>query len=282
MVKEKHVKSPSGRLPTLPLIRVFWHDPGYRAMRTLEALFTPADFEALKSSDLKGKVCVVFDVLRATSSMVAALCHGAVGIRPAATIPEALRLRELHPGCLLAGERDGVRIRSNLTGSVDFELGNSPREFTASAVKGGSIVMTTTNGTRALRACGGASATLICCFLNLRATADYLAKLDPQDLILVCSGTGEQAAYEDVLGAGALADSLWTQRSRGAIADSAFLARRLFQLEEPDLPAAFAQSSNGRRLLALPELREDVALCAERDRFPVVAGMTNDGIVAAI
>ncbi|MGO9265391.1 MAG: 2-phosphosulfolactate phosphatase [Candidatus Binataceae bacterium] len=248
-------------------------------MTTLEALFTPADFEALRLADLSGKVCVVFDVLRATSSMVTALSNGAAKILPAATIPEALRLRERHPGCLLAGERDGVRIRSNLTGGIDFDLGNSPREFMPEKVRGKSIVMTTTNGTRALRACAGASATLICCFLNLRATAAYLAEKNPQDLILVGSGTGEQAAYEDVLCAGALAGLLWEQRSRGIVADSAFLARRLFLIEEPELSAAFAQSRNGRRLLAHPDLLEDVAFCAQRDHFALVAGLTEDGAV---
>lgn len=251
-------------------------------MTSLEVLFTPADFDVLKRSGLNGKVCVVFDVLRATSSMVTALYRGAVEILPAATIAEALRLHNLHPGSLLAGERDGVRIRSNLTGGIDFDLGNSPREFVASEVKGRSVVMTTTNGTRALRACGGANAMLICCFLNLGATADYLVKLNPQDLVLVCSGTGEQAAYEDVLCAGALANLLWTQRSGGTIADSAYLARRLFRVEERRLQAAFAQSNNGRRLLAHPDLREDVAFCAEKDHFPVVAGMTKHGVVTTI
>ena len=251
-------------------------------MTTLEVLFTPADFEALKHSDRGGKVCVVFDVLRATSSMVTALGHGAVEILPAASIAEALDLRQRHPDCLLAGERDGVLIRSNLTGSVDFDLGNSPYEFTSDRVRGRTIVMTTTNGTRALRACAGAGATLICSFLNLRATADYLTQLAPRDLVLVGSGTGEQAAYEDVLCAGALADLLWAQRSIGAVDDSAFLARRLFIIEAPDLAAAFAQARNGRRLLAQPDLREDVAYCARRDCFSLVAGLDKDGAVKTI
>ena len=251
-------------------------------MTTLEALFTPAEFEALKASGGSGKVCVVFDVLRATSSMVTALHNGAAEIIPAGTIPEALRLRESHPSCLLAGERDGVRIRSILTGGTDFDLGNSPREFTPEKVRGKTIVMTTTNGTRALRAGIGASAAFICSFLNLRATADYLAKMDPAELVLVGSGTGEQSAYEDVLGVGALADLLWAQRSQGDVADSALLARRLFLLEASDLPAAFARGRNGRRLLEHPELRDDVSFCARRDGLDLVAGLSPDGAVRRI
>jgi len=248
-------------------------------MTTLDAWFTPAEFEAVDHSDLAGKVCVVFDVLRATSSMVTALSHGADEIVPVATIADALTWRQAHPACLLAGERDGLRIQSNLTGGLDFDLGNSPREFTTATVNGRQVVMTTTNGTRALRACAQAGATFICSFLNLRATADYLAVMQPQDLVLLGSGTGEQAAYEDVLGVGALAHLLWAQRSRGVVSDAAFLARRLFLLEEQDLPAAFAQARNGRRLLEHPELRDDVTFCAQANRFALVAGLTKEGAV---
>ncbi len=251
-------------------------------MKTLEALFTPADFEALQRSSPNATVCVVFDVLRATSTMVTALHHGAAEILPAATIEEALRLHDVHPESVLAGEREGVRIRQSLTGSVDFDFGNSPREFMGPEIKGKSIIMTTTNGTRALRACCGADATLVCCFLNLQATAEYLAKLNPQEVVLVCSGTGEQTAYEDVLCAGGLAHLLWSHFDEDKIADSALLARRLFQIEERDLPRAFARSRNGRRLLAHPELRPDVDFCARRDCLDLVARMKKDGVVTAL
>ena len=143
-------------------------------MTSLEVLFTPAEFEALSRRDLSDTVCVVFDVLRATSSMVAALGHGAEALFPVETIPEALQVRERRPDVLLAGERDGVRIRADLTRSIDFDLGNSPREFTRAKVAGRTIVMTTTNGTRALRACTSAKAVLASSFLNLQATANFL------------------------------------------------------------------------------------------------------------
>src|SRR5690242_5213661 len=109
---------------------------------SLEALFTPADFAVLKQRDLSDTVCVVFDVLRATSSMVTALANGAAAIVPVAELTEALAIRKQKREVLLAGERDGVRIQSNLTGGVAFDLGNSPREFTRERVNGKTIVMT--------------------------------------------------------------------------------------------------------------------------------------------
>ena len=249
---------------------------------TVEVTFTPAEFEALKGRDLSRTTCVVFDVLRATSTMAIALGNGAEAIVPVASIAQALRLREEQPAVLLAGERDGARIRAFLTGGIDFDLGNSPREFTRDKVQGKTIVMTTTNGTRALRACAGARRVLICSFLNLRATGQFLAGAGPSPLLLVCGGTVEESAYEDVLGAGALSDLLWPQWRETAVTDSALMARRLFAAESADLAAAFGQSRNGRRLLALEELREDVAFCAQRDRVNLAAGMNREGKVRVL
>jgi 2-phosphosulfolactate phosphatase len=248
-------------------------------MTALEVLFTPAEFAVLPQRDLSHTVCVVFDVLRATSSMVTALANGAEVIIPVPEVSEALAVRQRQPEVLLAGERDGVRILADRTGGIDFDLGNSPREFTSEKVRGKTIVTTTTNGTRALRACAHARAVFLGSFLNLRATAQCIGKQEPAHLLLVCSGTLNEAAYEDVLGAGALLDSLWANYSAGTVADSALFARRLFHLEQKDLLAAITQSRNGRRLLARSELRDDVPFCAQRDIFYFAAELGKDGCV---
>src|SRR5581483_8625152 len=111
---------------------------------TLEVLFAPAEFAALADRDLDRTVCVVFDIFRATSTIVTALANGASAIIPVAEIPDALALRHQQPDVLLAGERDGLRIRADLTGGLDFDLGNSPREFTPERVQGKTIVLSTT------------------------------------------------------------------------------------------------------------------------------------------
>ena len=245
-------------------------------MNSIEVLFTPADFTALAQRDLTGTCCVVFDVLRATSSMVAALSHGAQAIVPVAEIGEALVVRQKDASVLLAGEREGVRIGPDLTGGIPFDLGNSPREFTPGIVGGKTIVMTTTNGTRALRACLKAKGVLAASFLNLAATAEAVLKLNPRELLLVCSGTREQAAFEDVLGCGALCDLLWPRFEAGQVADSTHMARALFLHSRDNLSAALSRSRNARRLLAIPELKPDVAFCLRRDSCPLVAGLDKD------
>src|SRR5437868_11481713 len=188
---------------------------------TLEVILTPAEFGPLRQRDLSQTVCVVFDILRATTSMISALANGAEAIIPVAEISEALELRREHPDYLLAGERDGVRIRSPLTGGIDFDLGNSPREFTSERVQGRTIVMTTTNGTRALRACAGAKAVLIGSFLNLRATYVWIQEQRPSNLIIVCSGTFNEPALEDILAAGAICERIWPIYAGGHTSDSA-------------------------------------------------------------
>ncbi len=248
----------------------------------LEVTFTPAEFAALRQRDLSQTVCVVFDVLRATSSIVTALANGACEIIPVCEIAEAVALRQARPDLLLAGERNGRRILRAQTGSVDFDLGNSPREFTRERVAGRSIAMTTTNGTRALQACRGARRLLVGSFLNLGAVTDWLARDGTERLLIVCSGTHEEAAYEDVLGAGALCDAVWAQFANGHLADSAQLARETYQRGAGDLLTAVTASKNARRLFALPELRDDVTVCFRRDSANVLAELTTAGSVVRL
>lgn len=243
--------------------------------RSIEVLFTPAEFETLRNRDLSETVCVVFDVLRATSSMVTALANGAEAILPVLEIAEALEARRKDPQVLLAGERDGLRIQANLTGSIDFDLGNSPREFTRDKVTGKKIVMTTTNGTRALRACAHARIVLVSSFLNLKATREFLEP-KPLDLIVVCGGTFEQPALEDVLAAGALCQCLYY---KPVISDSVLMAVTLLPPPNQTLSFAVCQSRNARRLLSRPELREDVAYCVQRDIYNFIGEMGKDGLV---
>lgn len=246
--------------------------------RKIEVLFAPAEFRQLGERDLRGTVCVVFDVLRATSTMVTAMAHDAAGIVPVSEIEEAVRLRQSDRSLLLAGERKGMRIGGDLSGGVEFDFGNSPREFRRERIGKRTIVMTTTNGTRALRACAGAAAVVIGSFLNLNAVANWVERSEADNLLVVCSGTMEECAYEDSLGAGALCHRIWEAFKTGA-SDSAQMARQLYLGAQSDLLEALSTARNARRLLAHSELADDVAYCCQRDLFDVVPVMGSDGVV---
>lgn len=244
---------------------------------TFEVLFTPADFALLPKRDLSQTACVVFDVLRATTSMLTALQNGARNIYPVTEISEALALHGKHSGALLAGERNGLRIRSSQTGGTDFHLGNSPREFTASRVSGKTIIMTTTNGTRALQSCAGAKHVLVGGFVNLSGLTRWIEQQTPANLLIICAGTFEQAAYEDILAAGALAERVFAPFQQ--VADSVHIAREVFRSTYGDIQIAVQRHSlNARRLLSQPELRDDVDFCLQRDVFSFNA-QVRDGAV---
>lgn len=171
-----------------------------------------------------------------------------------------------------------MRIRAAQTGGTDFDFGNSPREFTPEKVRGQTIVSTTTNGTRALQACAGAKCVLAGAFLNLSATASFLKQSPPEDLVLVCAGTGNDVADEDVLAAGALTELLAARGDAHPIlTETSITALNQFLEAKADLLAAMSGAKNGRRLLAIPELRDDVSFCAQTDIFPLVATMSADG-----
>jgi 2-phosphosulfolactate phosphatase len=245
-------------------------------LKRLEVTFAPAEFDALRARNLEQTTCVVFDVLRATSTMVTALSNGAKGVIPVETIAEAVRLREQAPGLLLAGERQGLRISAAISGGVEFDLGNSPREFTREKVAARMIAMTTTNGTRALRACANANIAFAASFLNMRATAQAVLQHANPELIIICAGTHEEASYEDALGAGALCECL-AAADRWQMSDGAKMTQMLFLQRKNGIREAFASSRNGHRLDQIPELRDDLDFCSQTDLFTQAVRMDDKG-----
>ena len=123
---------------------------------------------ALRPGQLDQATAVVIDVLRMTSVAVTALSHGCAGIRAVETVEEA-RAAAASCGALLGGERGAVRIDG-------FDLDNSPLNYTAERVAGRNLVMTTSNGTRALAAAAGADRVLLAGFLNVSAVARALSR----------------------------------------------------------------------------------------------------------
>jgi 2-phosphosulfolactate phosphatase len=245
-------------------------------MTRIETFLAPIDIEQLRAHEIADATCVVFDILRATSVFVTALGNGALSVCPVSEIAAALAVRAMDPLVLLAGERHGLRLTSSDTGSVEFDLGNSPREFTREAVAGRRIVSTTTNGTRALKACGGARHIYAASFLNMAATVQHCAAIAPTRLLLLCAGTGERMAAEDVLAAGAFCDAIRT-RLDAMLEESSLVAVELFEANRGRLTAAMGESENGRKLLGKADLRDDVAFCSRVDVTETVVRMNAAG-----
>lgn len=250
-------------------------------MIPLDVLVSPAEQERVRHRDLSHTACAVFDVLRATSTMLEMLAHGATAVRPVCEITEAVALHRQNPQLLLAGERHGLRISAADTGGIEFDFGNSPREVRSERVAGREVVMTTTNGTRALQACAHAPLVWVAAFTNLGAIARALLHHPTHSMLLVCSGTGSGLAYEDLLGAGALIERLISQDGAPPIelSDAANAALDSFRAHRHELPLAIRAAANARRLLSLPELADDVAACLDIDRHAFAARLHADGLV---
>lgn len=228
-------------------------------MRQFHVHFVPA---LVAPEALAGSIVVAVDVLRATTTIVHALAAGARDVTAAETVDEARELASKHPPgeALLAGERGGLRIDG-------FDLGNSPAEFTPARCEGKSIVLTTTNGTRAVRHARRAKRILVGAFVNFSAVCFELAEAE-DDVHILCAGTDGSVALEDALMAGALAGSL-ADRGEFAFDDAARIAWDAFEGHGSVLASAFELSAGGRNLAAVG-LAADLRWAARIDRFGVV------------
>ena len=224
---------------------------------------------------LAGGAAVMIDVLRASTTICHALHAGADRVVPCGSVADARRtaadLRNRGEAALLAGERGCVKVEG-------FDLGNSPADFSAAAVGGRPVVLTTTNGTAALLRCGEAEEVLVGCFANLAALCDHLADGDGP-VHLVCAGTDRAVTAEDVLFAGRAANRL-VAAGAGTLehhdGDPARLAAA-FAAAHPDAAAVLADSRGGRNLARLGR-GPDVAVCAAVDSAPVVPRLTGDAL----
>jgi 2-phosphosulfolactate phosphatase len=234
--------------------------------RRLSTLFLP---ELSDSRELADSTVVVTDVLRATSTIVTALDQGAAKVIPAAEIDEALRLKgELGPECVLGGERGGVIIDG-------FDRGNSPLEFTPDVIAGRTLVLCTTNGTRAMARCREAAQIFIAAFVNLSKTAEALSQYE--SISIVCSGTDRRVTSEDVLFAGALAAKVLEGSSGWQPSDQTVIALgywtefcRRANGSEAALADELASGAGGRNLKRLG-YDDDIRFCAQIDRVPRLA-----------
>jgi 2-phosphosulfolactate phosphatase len=226
----------------------------------VEVLLRPTD---LRPEHCAGRAVVVFDVLRATTTLTAALAAGVREIRIFPTVEEARAARAAGAaggrGGLLCGEHQCLP-------PAGFDLGNSPGAFDSAIHGGQRLFMCTTNGTRAILAAQGASRLLVGALVNAGAVARVLSEIG-LDVTLLCAGTNGQIAMEDLLGAGAVLAEL----NQDETGDTARIARRLFEAaaSPSGLLSALRDSTGGRNVIAAG-LEKDIEFAARLDVFDVV------------
>lgn len=214
-----------------------------------------------------GVNAVVIDVLRATTTVVSALAAGCDGVTPVGDVEQARALAGAG-GALLAGERGGLPPDG-------FDLGNSPADFTAERCAGRPVVLTTTNGTRAVHRCLAGKALWAAAFVNAEATARALVESGAEDVLLVCAGSGGELAADDVAAAGCVAGSL-ALLGAATPGDGARVAAALFDTWKHDLRGLLRRSLSGRKLSAV-DLAADIDDCARVDTLPLAVRLDPAG-----
>ncbi|RZK49940.1 MAG: 2-phosphosulfolactate phosphatase [Pedobacter sp.] len=232
--------------------------------RTVQVCLTPA---LLHLHDLHEKIVVVIDILRATSSMTYGLQNGAKAIIPVSQVEDCLAFSG--SDYLLAAERNGEVVSG-------FDFGNSPFSYTAEKVADKTIVLTTTNGTKALHmARATAFQVLVGSFLNLDALVSYLES-QPRDVVLLCAGWKDNFNLEDTLFAGAVVMAL--KGKFGHFDDACVAAEDMYSIAQADLRGYLRKSSHSHRLEQL-NIEEDVLFCLRKNICTVIPVLIDQKLV---
>jgi 2-phosphosulfolactate phosphatase len=213
---------------------------------------------------LEDKLVIVIDVLRATSTMVTALANGCQSIIPVLSPEDAIETRLTLPGSLLGGERSALPIEG-------FDLGNSPFDYVPEKVGGKRVIITTTNGTRAIRDASAAPKIWMASFLNMQSIVSAILQLfDKSDklqgVVVFCAGTEERFDLPDTLCAGMLIEGLGTNVILNDLGEA---ARMLYRSSENCLVDKIRESVHGKKLISLG-FEHDVVYCSTPNILPII------------
>lgn len=239
-------------------------------MNNLETLFIP---EEIKNIELAGKLVVMIDVLRASSTIVTALANGCRGFIPILSPDQARKKAQQFEkeGVLLGGEREGTKIKG-------FDLGNSPREYKKEAVKDKTIIFSTTNGVKTLEMVKSAYEIIIGSFLNLQAVCDYCTNYQG-DILIICAGRESKFSLEDTACAGMIINFL---RDVFPVAcqetDANLTAQLIYEEFGNNILEVLRKSQHGRYLESIG-LEKDLKFCSQLDFFHIVP-IFRDGIIS--
>lgn len=231
----------------------------------VEVCFAPGDYEYFKG---KSEIVVVIDVLRATSAICAAFQNGIKSIIPVATIEEAREYQK--KGYLVGAERKGQIVEG-------FDFGNSPYSYMKEELKGKEVVLSTTNGTKALSIVSDAPIVVVGALNNLDALCEWLA-LQDKNVLCLCSGWQDKFNLEDTICAGAISDKLISTGKFKSDEDSSIAAKYLY-LSAWDNPLGYLKSSSHRKRLKNLNLNEDIKYCLTPNKTNVIPILKNGKLV---
>lgn len=223
----------------------------------------------IEQFELENAIVVVIDVLRATTSMCVAFGHGVRSMIPVLTTDEGLDYKK--KGYLTAGERDGEQVEG-------FDFGNSPFSFMSDDLRGKDIVITTTNGTKAIKAAVALNAMeiIVGAFPNFTALTNYLIERN-ENVVLVCSGWKDKPNLEDTIFAGAVVNRL--RPYFRLYEDTTLIAETLYRSANRRKRYFLRSSSHFNRLFHKLQIQKDVKYSLRRDTHAVIPKLYGDHLV---
>ncbi|MEJ2614096.1 MAG: 2-phosphosulfolactate phosphatase [Ignavibacteriaceae bacterium] len=217
------------------------------------------------------KTSVVIDVLRASSTIVTALQNGAKEIIPVASVEFAVKISGgLFTGqTLMCGERNTKKIEG-------FALGNSPLEFTEDKIAGKSIILYTTNGSKAVVKAKFSENLFITTFLNLSAVANKLIEVG-KDTEIICSGRGNAISLEDIVCAGKLVSEIQKNKEEIELSDSSKASISLNKTFGKNIHKMLKDTEHGQ-ILIKNGFEKDIEYCSKLDLLEAVPVFTNNAL----
>jgi 2-phosphosulfolactate phosphatase len=233
----------------------------------IEACFSPCEFHQYEEGF---ELIVVIDVLRATSAICAAIENGVKGIIPVDSVEEAREY--LNKGYIAAAEREGQIVEG-------FPMGNSPISFLDPKLKGETIVLTTTNGTKAIKIAEKKETVVIGSLNNLKPLTDWLISQE-RNILVLASGWKDKFNLEDTICAGAIIDGVLESRKFASNEDSSVAAKFIYRSAKENIFSYLKASSHRRRLRKL-NLNADVSFCLTPNNLSAIP-ILKDGILVAL
>lgn len=213
----------------------------------------------LQPEETMGKAVVILDILRATTTITTAFEYGCKRIIPAYCSLEALNLKVNFPNAFLGGEIEGDKIPG-------FDFGNSPKEYTSENIKESTIILATTNGTKAIVNSRQAELILIGSLLNISSLVNKLKVLS-QDIVIACAGTQGTYSLEDTYVAGQIISMLSDQGLN--LTDSSLGALALYHYYSTKMENPLSISRNGKAL-SNKNRQDDIYFCSQVDFCSIV------------
>src|SRR5690554_1010654 len=222
----------------------------------VEVCYTPGEYAYYKG---RFEIVVVIDVLRATTAICSAINNGVKSVIPVSTIDEAKAYQA--KGYLVGAERQGEVVEG-------FDFGNSPYSYMKPELKGKDIVLSTTNGTRAINIAKEAETVVIGSLSNLDVLTNWLIQQD-KNVLCLCSGWKDRFNLEDTICGGAIAEKLLSTGKFSSDEDASIAAKYLY-LAAKDNYFGFLKSSSHRRRLKRLNLNEDIKFCLTPNQMKVI------------